>query len=192
MGPALAGLRLRLDTALALLDRDPEQARARIAEAVVEVGQAEKELRRVIDDLGPGDLSCGLPGALRRLAARLGPGTYGDVVVDVPDLTPALAPEVEVAAYRIASEGLTNVIRHASARRVTLRLARLWDTVVLEVSDDGVGQRAYLCSGGGLSGVGTASMSRRAREVGGRCDVLSRPDGRPGTLVRAILPGRAA
>ncbi|MDH2426541.1 histidine kinase [Sphaerisporangium sp. TRM90804] len=184
LGPALAGIRLRLDTAAALLAHEPE-ARRLVADAAEETVRAVAEMRRLIDDLGPVDLHAGLPGALRRLAARLGDGGRLTITLDVPEGPPPLPPVVESAVYRIAAECLTNTVRHAAASRVTLRLAHEGDVVVLRVTDDGVGLPGVRRQGRGLP-----SMTRRAREAGGRLEVLSRRDGRQGTEVRAVLPGR--
>ncbi|GGO61237.1 sensor histidine kinase [Nonomuraea cavernae] len=187
VGPALAGIRLRLDTAATMVAHAPEAHRL-IIQAAEETARTAQELRQIIDGLSPTDLHLGLPGALRRLAARLDEGARMTIVLDVPDVSPRLPTEVEVATYRIASESLTNVVRHADAGQVTLRLALDDEHIVLEVTDDGVGPQAVRHA----RGIGLSSMTRRAQEVGGRCDVLPRGDGRSGTLVRAVLPGQAA
>jgi signal transduction histidine kinase len=88
---------------------------------------------------------------------------------------------VEVAAYRIAQEALTNVARHAGARHCATRLALVDGAMLLEISDDGQG-----LSPTRGRGVGLASMSERAEELGGSCLVESLPTG--GTRVRATLP----
>jgi signal transduction histidine kinase len=103
--------------------------------------------------------------------------------VDAAEINGQVHPSTAVAAYRIAAEGLNNAVRHASATQVTVRL-RSSDTYLrLEIVDDGVGLRPATPRGVGLS-----SMARRAAEVGGSSEVLLRPDGRSGTLVRAVLP----
>jgi signal transduction histidine kinase len=89
-----------------------------------------------------------------------------------------------VAAYRIATEAMTNVARHAHARSCLLRL-EIADELTVEVRDDGVGVPA-----GHLVGVGLPSMAERAAEVGGRC-IVARLDG-GGTRVLAHLPLAAA
>ena len=72
-----------------------------------------------------------------------------------------LPPAIEVAAYRIAIEAVTNAVRHADARSCTLTLARGRDTLTVEIADDGAG------IGTGPIGVGTRAMYERAAEVGG-------------------------
>jgi signal transduction histidine kinase len=87
---------------------------------------------------------------------------------------------VEVAAYRIAAEAVTNAVRHAAAGRVEVRLERTADTLRVRVRDDGVGVAAQA-----RRGVGLGSMRERAAELGGWCTV-SPAD--PGTQVLAVLP----
>jgi signal transduction histidine kinase len=102
------------------------------------------------------------------------------IVLDAPEQLPALPAAVEVAAYRILAEALTNVVRHAQAARCEVRIA-LAGALEIEVVDNGRGlpedQRR---------GVGLASMRERAEELGGVCCVDPAPGG--GTRVWARLP----
>jgi signal transduction histidine kinase len=96
---------------------------------------------------------------------------------------PPLPAAVEVAAYRIAQEALTNVARHAHARtcRVRLLVERVRGVLELEVTDDGAGMPE-----GRHAGVGLSSLRERAEELGGTCDINPIPTG--GTRVLALLP----
>lgn len=185
LSPALASIRLRLDMVATRLAHEADSRV--VADAAADVARAMEEIRRLGTDAGPLDLHWGLPGALRRLAARFEAAGVA-ITVQVPESAPQIPTAIEVAAYRIAAEGLANVIRHASARKATLRLDIDGDIVLLEVADDGVGLLAARMS----RGSGLPSMTWRAQEVGGRCEVLPRADSSSGTVVRAILPGRAA
>jgi signal transduction histidine kinase len=89
---------------------------------------------------------------------------------------------VEVATYRIVAEAVTNVIRHARARRCAVRLTRAEDRLAIEVSDDGVG---FGPDGGGTAAVGLASIRSRVDELGGECEIRTTATG---TTVRAHLP----
>jgi two-component system, NarL family, sensor kinase len=102
------------------------------------------------------------------------------VGVDAPAELPPLPAAVEVAAYRIATEALANVVRHAQARTCTVRLA-LDGALQLEVSDDGQGLPV-----GYRAGVGLTSMRERAAELNGTCTIQP-AEGR-GTRVHARLP----
>lgn len=188
LGPTLAGIGLEVESARSQLTRDPEAADALLGRLKGEVQEAIADIRRIAYDLRPPTLDeLGLVAAVREQAARLGttgnglshePGTR--VSVEVAGALPTLPAAVEVAAYRIALEALTNVSRHAQASACTIRLS-VNGELELEVRDDGVG----LAPGPG-GGVGLASMRERAEELGGSLDVSSPAAG--GTLVSAHLP----
>ena len=97
------------------------------------------------------------------------------------DELPSLPAAVESAAYRIALEALTNVVRHSHAAHCRLEV-RIDGALHLSITDNGVGLHAPH----GGHGVGLTSMRVRAEELGGTCTVTS-PAGR-GTAVAAILP----
>jgi signal transduction histidine kinase len=115
------------------------------------------------------------------VAARL-PGLA--VTVDAGQLPP-LPAAVEVSAYLIGQEALTNAVRHAGAGRIELRLTADADAVHLEVRDDGRGLPAVR-----RTGVGLRSMAERVEELGGELVVGPAPG--QGTVVRARLPLQAA
>jgi signal transduction histidine kinase len=90
---------------------------------------------------------------------------------------------VELAAYRIVQEAITNIVRHAHARHATLALDYGDELLAVTVEDDGDGAAALpnLLPGNGISG-----MRERARALGGRLDVVA--GGRGGLRVEAVLP----
>jgi signal transduction histidine kinase len=102
--------------------------------------------------------------------------------IEAPAL-PALPPDVEVAAFRIADEALTNVLRHSGARRCVVRL-EVGAGLRLTVADDGHGLVAPGPEDG--AGVGLGSMRERAARVGGSLRLESAPEG--GLGVVADLP----
>jgi two-component system, NarL family, sensor kinase len=183
LGPALAGMALKLDAARNRTgDPDVDQI---LGELRGETQNAIADVRRVVYELRPPALDeLGLVGALREQALRLsghdGTGMDGLTVrVDAPATLPPLPAAVEVAAYRIATEALTNSVRHASARYCTVRIA-MNHHLEVEVTDDGRG------IGKAPRGVGVSSMCERADELGGSCSVIAAGGG--GTTVRAELP----
>ncbi|GAA3211687.1 histidine kinase [Nonomuraea helvata] len=99
-----------------------------------------------------------------------------------------LPPDAEVAAYRIAQEALTNIVKHAGATRADIRLAWQDDTLMIDIADDGGGSASSLPSGGN----GLIGIRERAAACGGTADIGRRTDG-PGfrVLVRLPLTGRA-
>lgn len=140
------------------------------------------EVRAMIDGLRPAALDAGLASALGDVVRRLSESLPIALTVsgDLDDLPAA----VEVAAYRMVTEALNNVIKHARASHATVDVARGVDAVVVEVADDGVGLTEMVPRDPG-GGVGLASLRSRVEEVGGRFDVQSVG---VGLRCRAVLP----
>jgi signal transduction histidine kinase len=179
LGPQLATLTLQLDAARNLLASNPQQTGHLLDQVKAQAQAAIGDVRRLVYDLRPPALDqLGLGGALEQ-AARANSGAM-DVQVIAPHDLEALPAAVEVAAYRIVSEALTNVVRHSQAQRCTIWLC-LDDALYVAVDDDGVGLRSDL-----RAGVGLLSMRERAEELGGACRIERRPEG--GTRVIARLP----
>ena len=122
LGPALGGVAMRLDAAGNAVDTDPEPARELVRLARTEVRDALDDVRRLVHDLRPPALDdLGLTAALEQQAERVRPEVDVTVRADGLGVLPAA---VEVAAYRIASEALTNVVKHADARHAEVDLVR--------------------------------------------------------------------
>jgi signal transduction histidine kinase len=184
LGAQLAGLTVQAGVLRGLVRRDPAVAEELVDELRAELRTAIADIRRLVYGLRPPALDdLGLAGALERLAERSaseGPRVTVDVRTD-DGADGALAAAVEVAAFRIVQEALTNVVRHASARTCDVRVVVGIDDVAVEVTDDGRGLPAEL-----RAGVGLHSMRERAAEMGGECRIESPPGG--GTRVLARLP----
>ena len=111
-------------------------------------------------------------------------GASGFLLKDVaPDPLPAVDSQVELAAVRIAQEGVTNALRHAEARRAVVRVAEEAGYLVVAVDDDGRSSKAPAIS---ASGHGLRGMAERAAACGGRLDIACSDLG--GWSVRATLP----
>ncbi|MGY1769661.1 sensor histidine kinase [Blastococcus sp. SYSU D00813] len=179
LGPVLAGLAMRAETAREV--DDPAVVRQLLDEVAEDARTALADVRRLVDGLRPPALDhLGLAGALAAtLAGRPRSGT--PVTLEVPGPLGSLPAAVEVAAYRIAVEAVTNVDRHAGATAARVRLTEDGGLLVVEVADDGRGGARS-----SATGVGLASMRERAAELGGSCTVTGRAGG--GTVVRAELP----
>ena len=184
LGPMLGSLPLKLDVAGDLVEEDPASARALLQGLKAQAQGAVTDIRRLVYALRPPALDdLGLLGAMRETAAQHGANGL-NVSVDAPESLPELSAAVEVAAYRISQEALTNVTRHAAAHECVIRLAledKAEGALRLEIEDDGRGLPI-----GRKQGVGLSSMSERATELGGSCVVEPLPEG--GTRVRALLP----
>lgn len=189
LGPILAGISLGLHAAKRLMPREPEQAEQLVNHLEQELQSAIGEVRRLFETLRPPALDqLGLVPAVREhiqiLATRMSSDEDAAAQVSFElhqagDFA-ALPAIVEVAAYRIVCEALTNVARHSGARTCTVNLSREKGLRV-EVVDDGVG-----FNGRGGRGLGLGSMRERAAELGGTFVIESPPDG--GTRVVATLP----
>ena len=183
LGAQLAGLTVQAGLLRRLIPTDPAAADALAGELREELRAAIADIRRLVHGLRPPALDeLGLAGALHRLAERsTGDGEGLRVDVEVDRSLPALPAAVEVAAYRIVQEALTNTVRHAGARRCRVHLGADGDDLLVEVTDDGLGLPAQP-----VPGVGLSSMRERAAEMGGGCRVEPAPGG--GTAVLARLP----
>jgi len=180
LGPTLAAIANQVERAAVDVAADPDGATARLDGVAEEVRATVRSVRALVEGLRPAALDqLGLVGAVQELARRLAaPGLSIEVVGEGPlDDLPAA---VEVGAYRIVGEALTNVVRHSGASRSQVRLHRAGEHLEVVVDDDGQGL------GGAPAGVGRRSMAERAAELGGRCTTGPGPDG--GTRVRARLP----
>ena len=185
LGPSLATLAMRLESVTDLIHEDPERAADLVARLSDQAREDIGEVRRLVEGLRPPALDqLGLVSALRHRAAEHGSGS-GPVgvtwTVEADDDLEPLPAAVEVAAYRIVAEAVTNVQRHSGADRCTVRLTRGRGEIHIEVADTGTG-----LAGDRRPGVGLSSMRERAEELGGTFEVVSVDGG--GTVVRVRLP----
>jgi two-component system sensor histidine kinase UhpB len=181
VGQVLTGVLLQLNS---IADAAPEQ-RADLDEARQSVRRALDEVRRISSELRPEMLEhLGLVSALTELATSFARVAGIRVTRDFPSSLPKLAPEVELALYRIAQESLTNVARHAEARNVAIALEQGHDSVVLRIADDGRGFAGNPVEHGGLR-----SMRERAILIGGALAIKEAPEG--GVEVRLEVPALA-
>jgi len=186
LGPQLGAQMLKVGAARYLIVADPTAAAALLDGLEMDLQTSLADIRRLVYDLRPPTLDeLGLVGAIREAVVpyRSQGATVLAVTIDAAERLPPLSAAVEVAAYRIAQEAVTNVARHADARACTIALA-LDDatrTLVVTITDDGVGIPAARHVGVGLN-----SMLERATELGGTFVVETPSAG--GTRVVARLP----
>jgi signal transduction histidine kinase len=183
LGPSLATQTLKLEAARDLIHSDPASAETLLSDLIVQSQAAIVDIRRLVYALRPPALDeLGFIGAIHEQMAQYEPHRL-TFSIDVPERLPPLPAAVEVAAYRIVQEALTNVARHAQAHACTIHLTLDDEALCLEISDDGRGLPAAP-----RAGVGLNSMRERAAELGGTW-VIEPAQGR-GTRVRARLPLR--
>lgn len=178
IGQRLTGLLLQL-----------ARVRQEVSEpALPRLRQIQTELRATLDEVGnlawqlrPAILDdLGLLRALQALTGSLQQHADARIELLLPPRLPPLTPELELALYRIAQEGLTNAIRHARARSIRLSLVADDDRLTLQIADDGVGLKP-----GSIEAAGIRGMRERSLLIQGRFDLESRP-GR-GTLLRLVV-----
>ncbi len=180
----LFGMNLATAAALNLLDADPQAARAKLLEVGELSRQAQAEMQALLSELRPAGLDeRGLVAALkdylaayeRREGIEVRMQTAGDLSLPLTH---------EQALFRVVQEALTNVARHAQAKRVTVELHATPETVTLQVADDGSGFDPTAIETG--STMGLQGMRERLVGLGGTLTVDAVPDG--GTRLTACLP----
>ena len=195
LGPALTGAAFKADAIGNRAAADPARAIELSAELGTQIRAAIDDVRRLVYGLRPPALDeLGLVGAVRQVADQLAGAVR--ILVDA-DEPPPLPAAVEVAAYRIATEAMTNVVRHSGGRHAVLSLRADGDALRLCVTDDGAtgdgatgnGSAGNGATGDGSAGdgaagdgawdpgVGLSSIAERAAEVGGRSEAGPTPDG---------------
>jgi signal transduction histidine kinase len=182
LGPTLAAVGLKVDLARERAASEPGSVGPILDEIRGDIRSVISDVRRLARELRPPTLdSLGLAGAIRQQASALSGGSGPSIVVEADEPFPVLPAAVEVVAYRIAIEAMTNAVRHAEATMCRVRLLVDRDGLIVQVTDDGVG-----IDPAAPAGVGLHSIDERAAEVGGEVDLHPRPGG--GTIVRARLP----
>jgi signal transduction histidine kinase len=178
VGPSLAAILLKVEAARSR--KDATSRDVLLTEVRDETKAAIAEVRRAVDELRPPAIDeLGLAGAIAQRASSL--STEGLVFeVQLPPALPSLPAAAEVAAFRIASEAMTNVARHSGATRCRVEL-RCDHGLELTVLDNGRGPGRE-----SPRGIGWTSMVERAEELGGTCTIRARDGG--GLAIHAILP----
>jgi signal transduction histidine kinase len=178
---------LRLLLAAARRRGDAKQTELAVDEAIEHLQEEIENLHAIISDLQPAALDeLGLGPALEALFERR--SDHGaliiasELVLPDPDVDADRLPrEIESTIYRVVQEALTNVVKHANARRVRISVVASASTVSIEVRDDGVGFASDVTQ----AGFGLAGMRERAFLAGGTVTIESAA---AGTIVRAELP----
>jgi signal transduction histidine kinase len=180
LGPAIAGIGLRMEAARRVVTTDPQEASTTLSVVRDSAQSLVADIRRLAYDLRPPALDdLGLAGALEQHARGIEhPAVTVTQSTDLGELPAA----VEAAAYRIAVEAVTNTVRHANAEQCTIALTARNGALEVRVADDGRGVPADV-----RVGVGIAAMRERAAELGGSLRVERAPAG-GGTVVVAKLP----
>ncbi|WP_175414748.1 histidine kinase [Nibricoccus aquaticus] len=184
---ALTGIALQLDTASKLFQRNPADASQPLELARGFLHQSQIELRRSIWDLRSRELEqFDLSEALAIASRQISGGTGIAIELDTTGQRRRLPEIVEENLLRIAQEAMTNVVKHAGASRVMVRLIYAEKSVSVEIKDNGGGLNAEKMATQGDRHFGLLGMSERAKRLNGRLDVSGTPG--EGTSVRVIIP----
>jgi signal transduction histidine kinase len=179
LAPSLSSFQLQLSAIRTFMEQNPPEAEKMIAELGEDMRQATAEIRRLVYDLRPPMLDdLGLVAAIKHIKL---PGSALRLEVVAPEPMPPLPAATEVAVYRIASEAIHNVVKHAQAACCKVVIDVEAATLVLNVSDDG--QSPAISP---PSGIGLQSMQERAAELGGTFSIHAGEGG--GTRVEVRLP----
>jgi PAS domain S-box-containing protein len=181
---SLAVLRMRL--ASALREESPDDLHETGQEAVEQIDDEIVKLRRLITELRPASLdTIGLEAALHALAEQhqLASSIRIDCHFELPrEAEERPAPLLETAVYRLVQEALNNVSKHSMAERAELRVLKSETSIVIEISDDGVGFDPNIVH----EGFGLVGMRERASLLGGTLRIESTRD--LGTRIRSEIP----
>ena len=179
LGPTLASLRMQLSAVRRLVRENPDEAEQLIDELRDDARTATADIRRLVYELRPPMLDeLGLVAALKNFKVGHSP-TQFEVIA--PEPMPRLSAAVEVAVYRIASEAIHNVIKHAEATTCIVEIKVEAKQLTLSVTDDG----HYLPTGD-KTGIGLHSMQERAAELGGTFSIQPAKAG--GASIVVYLP----
>jgi len=173
--------------------RSPDSPRSRQVLSQLEslTARSLDELQRLISDLRPSHLDdLGLPSALRWYASDISERAALEIQVDVVGKERELSQASKTALFRIVQEALTNVVKHAAARRATVVLTYRDENVLVQVGDDGVGFDTLDVGKSGRTSWGLKNMEERAALLGGILTIRSGPD--QGTTVEVSLPDGAS
>lgn len=187
LAQGLAAIKMHLETGQAVFERDPQQARAHMAQALRLAGAHLHDTRTSILELRSEALhNEHLLEALAALASNAS-STEQQLTFQASidsQLVTELAPMAELALYRVAQEAVSNAIRHAHATHIALELSLEGEELCLTVTDDGCGFDPAALQA--RQGFGLVGMHERMRLLAGRLEAISSPGA--GTQIVAMLP----
>ncbi len=183
----LAHAAMRLELAGRLIESDPAAAARMAVDQRLTIRHAADELRYLVRQLRSQAVErLGFVAAVRRHLESLREHTDLDALLTVEGDERALPPAVELAAFRIVQEALTNTEKHAKASRVEVRLRYEPEAFECSILDDGVGFDREAIREAAFGGVGLESLTERAEAIGGEIRIESAPG--EGTRVRLMCP----
>jgi signal transduction histidine kinase len=184
---ALFSTALHTRTAQKTLDQEGVSESSPLGRDLSAIGEltrgAQSEMRALIFKLGRDPVEGGLVGALAKHALELGAADGPSIDVEGPEPSLPLSPRAETQLFGIGREALANVLKHAGANRVWIRVEARPESVLVEIRDDG---RGFDTTAGHPGHFGLESMRSRAAEIDGVLTITSKSG--HGTLVRVVAP----
>jgi len=180
----LSGLSVQLETMKAYWDVDPVTARKRLDKSLVAIRSGLEETRRILMALRAKPLEdLGLSEAIQQMAQEA--ATHASIALDlvVADHLLSLSPNAEQCIFRVAQEAITNVVKHAKAKKLTVKLEFKENKVALMVQDDGIGFDINDTSKD--KHFGLTGMEERVEVAKGKLDIISQPGS--GTTVQLTI-----
>ncbi len=170
----LSGLSVQLETAKAYWDVDRQTARSILDKSLEMAHLGLDETRRALKALRASHLDdLGLALAISKMAEDAAARANLHLAMPAPIMLPPLSPDVEQCIYRVAQEAVTNVVKHASAKTLTVKLEPIDGKVTLTVQDDGIGFDVDKVDK--IVHLGLTGMQERSQLIGGQLDVISSP-----------------
>lgn len=171
----LVATRLLMRNYAMMLEQDPDAARELLQDGMDQLASAINEGRRIIEGMRPTLLDdLGLEAAVREMANSMARRADWQFSMEIALDEVEIPPNVEIAAFRIVQEALTNAYKYAPGQRVSLRMSAADDVLTIQVQDWGGG---FILDevDADLGHVGLVAMQERARLVGGVCTIKSQP-----------------
>jgi signal transduction histidine kinase len=182
----LSALSVQLETAKAYWNVDAETARVLLVKSLQATRSGLDETRRALKALRASPIEdLGLLLGLQKLAQSAAERGRLTLALSLPDQVPSLSPDVEQCIYRIAQESIENVVHHANAKELKVRLETLDAEINLYIEDDGLG--FDLNQNPEVGHYGLAGMRERAQLVGAGLEIHSRPN--QGTRIQLKIKG---
>ena len=189
LGQALAVLKINMNFVESQLPAEHVELRKECRESVKYIDETIENVRRLSHDLSPSILEeLGLSAALRKLFDHFQNSFNVHVIQKITALDDLFSPQAKILIYRIFQEVFTNIVKHAQARTVSVKMAKEDGEISIDIEDDGRGFDSEKGPGTGSDsrGMGLATMAARAHMLEALLEVQSRKG--KGTRVRLCIP----
>lgn len=190
LGQALAGLSFQVKILENSIEIDDQNTLEQLSQIRSLIAQTSERMYDLIMALRPSSLDdLGLVAALNAHADRLLPGGGMSFELEARGMSKRLPPNVETALYRIFQEALNNIMRHANAKKIHVKLVRNDSLFEGEIKDDGKGfipEEVHM-DGNSSRGLGLLGMQERVTQLGGQLEIISQPGIGTSILMRIPL-----